>query len=103
MALVVTSTVHLIAATYVDAASHSCPSPVDTLLHLFDSNGTQLGSDDDSGPGGCSLMDASSGSFTTLAPGNYWLVVDSYRNRSKVPNYDLAIRTLAAFGVRGEF
>ncbi|MFO0728341.1 MAG: DVUA0089 family protein [Myxococcota bacterium] len=95
VALVVTSTVHLIAATYVDAASHSCPSPVDTLLHLFDSNGTQLGSDDDSGPGGCSLMDASSGSFTTLAPGNYWLVVDSYRNRSKVPNYDLAIRTLA--------
>jgi len=93
--VVSTSTVHLFATTYVDAATHTCPT-ADTSLRLYDSTGNLLGTDNDSGPGLCSAINPNLYTFGTLGPGTYWLVVESSNNRTRAGAYSLVLQSVAA-------
>lgn len=61
----------------------------DTKLYLYDSEGTQLGYDDDSGRNGCSCIKQ-----IGLAPGTYYAMAESYHSDVLIPDYSLALTVL---------
>ena len=71
----------------------------DTRLYLLDSNFMELGDNDDGGPGLCSAIDPNFDDFAAgLAAGTYYVRVQSYNGASRIPAYQLRIRTTAAMG-----
>ncbi|MEZ5047709.1 MAG: GEVED domain-containing protein [Chitinophagaceae bacterium] len=71
---------HSFTLTYADTIQLShCASTFDTYLHLLNSNGTPLVSNDDNGP----LCSGTRASIeTALAPGTYYIVSEGYGNAS---------------------
>jgi cysteine-rich repeat protein len=83
------------AAGIVTLVTHDVDTPTvcnsDTVLHLLDHTGTQIASDDDSGPGPgevgggkCSLIAAQA-----LAAGQYYAWVQHYSDKKTIPSYQL--------------
>lgn len=69
----------------------ACPSPTDTVLRLYDTNGTTiLVTDDFDGPGSCSLIDplVDSGA-RALSPGRYYVSVVENGSNATVAGYEL--------------
>ena len=61
----------------------------DTRMWLYDSNLTEIDSDDDGGAGAFSLIDRSCG-VNPLPAGTYYVKVDEYGNDSIIPSYSLS-------------
>jgi len=76
----------------------TCPSPTDTILRLYDTNGTtQLVSDSFDGVGSCSLIDpASDSAARTLAPGRYFLRVEENGDNATIGTYELTVTLIPA-------
>jgi cysteine-rich repeat protein len=66
-----------------------CATTVDTLIRLFAADGTtELGSDDDDGPGSCSTLNPTSDvGVRHLEPGTYYVSVEEFGNNALVPGY----------------
>jgi cysteine-rich repeat protein len=99
-ALLVTSAVDLTIATYDGTGAPNCAAPHDTEIRLFAANGvTQLSSDDDTGPGLCSLTTAAANAGNRhLLPGTYYISVEEHLNDSSIPDYILQVTTTAVCG-----
>jgi cysteine-rich repeat protein len=64
----------------------------DTVLHLLDSNGTQIVQDDDGGPGSCSKIDpVAYPQVHNLPAGVYYVWVQRYGDTQTIPLYQLDI------------
>lgn len=62
----------------------------DTVLHLLDSNGTQIVQDDDNGPGSCSQIDKTGyAAVANLPAGTYYVWVQRYGDSQTIPLYQL--------------
>lgn len=72
--------------TFSDASTNTC-SGIDTVITLFDDEGTELGFDDDGGQSTCSAI-TSADSFSTLQPGTYYLGVEEF-GRNAAITYDV--------------
>ncbi len=66
--------------TIETSADPNGPGAFDTQLRLFNSNGTEIGFDDDSGEGNFSLLQSA------LPTGTYYVGVSGYNNRNYDPN-----------------
>ena len=99
-ALVVTSTVDVTIATFDGTGAPGCVAPHDTEIRLFDSSGTtQLSTDDDSGPGLCSLSTAAvNPGNRQLLPGTYYLSVEEHLNDLSIPDYLVQVSFTAVCG-----
>lgn len=75
----------------VSDGSNGCNG--DTVMELYDTNGTtQLGSDDDGGPGLCSRIDPVADSFAAnMAAGTYFIRVRGYSASTVVSSYTLTV------------
>jgi cysteine-rich repeat protein len=99
-ALLVTSTVDLTIATYDGTGAPSCVAPHDTEIRLFASNGTtQLSTDDDTGPGLCSLTTAAANAGNRhLLPGTYYISVEEHLSDASIPDYMVQVTFTAVCG-----
>jgi cysteine-rich repeat protein len=71
----------------------------DTRVYLLDSAFAELGDNDDGGPGLCSSIDPNFDDFAAgLAAGTYYLRVQSFGGASRIPSYELRVRTTQATG-----
>ncbi|MFO0723743.1 MAG: DVUA0089 family protein [Myxococcota bacterium] len=76
----------------------NCPNPVDTILRLYDSTGTnQLVSDSFDGVGSCSLIDpVTDAAARSLAPGRYYLRVEENGDNATIGTYELTVTLVPA-------
>lgn len=66
---------------------------VDTVIRLYDSTGTEIGSNDEAGPGSCSQIDPLFDTFARDLPaGTYYISVESYQG-GETGAYTLVILT----------
>ncbi len=64
----------------------------DTLITLYDSNGTMIASDDDLGTNSCSRINATDyPAVANLPAGTYYVVVGDYLNDEKIASYQLDV------------
>ncbi|MEP7121610.1 MAG: DUF4215 domain-containing protein [Byssovorax sp.] len=99
-ALLVTNAVDITIATFDGTGAPNCASSHDTEIRLFASNGTtQLSSDDDSGPGLCSLITAAANTGNRhLLPGTYYISVEEHLNDASIADYMVQIAFTAVCG-----
>ncbi len=74
-------------AETVDVGGTGCPLDFDSLIRLFNSSGTQVASDDDSGNNACSVFLPSNIGATNLPAGSYSLCVEEFSNDETSPPY----------------
>lgn len=85
------SKVTLQAFTAGDPASPLCPSG-DTVLHLVNPAGVQLGSDDNGSKGLCSKIDPASYAWAkNLAAGTYYVWVEYKAGAGTIPHYGISV------------
>lgn len=72
----------------------SCPSPIDTVLRLYDGDGTTVrATDSTGGVGACSLIrPQDDAGALALAPGRYYVRVEESGNNAVVGGYELRAR-----------
>ncbi|WP_437689510.1 DUF4215 domain-containing protein [Sorangium sp. So ce176] len=99
-ALVVPRLAEIQLATFNPGSLSACSQGVDTFLQLLDADGvTVLASDDDSGPGACSLIDSTIAPWATqLRPGTYYVTVEEFTSDATIPGYDLLVVFTALCG-----
>ncbi|MDB4994151.1 MAG: Multiple EGF-like-domain protein 3 precursor, partial [Myxococcaceae bacterium] len=99
-ALLVTSAVDLTIETFDGTGAPNCGSFHDTEIRLFASNGTtQLSTDDDSGPGLCSITTAAVNAGNRhLLPGTYYISVEEHLNDASIVDYQVQITFTAVCG-----
>ncbi|MGK4009308.1 DUF4215 domain-containing protein [Sorangium sp. So ce1036] len=87
-------------ATYDPGSLSECSQGVDTFVRLLAADGESvLESDDDSGPGACSLIDPRvAGWAAGLEPGTYYVVVEEFSNDATIPGYNLLVELTALCG-----
>lgn len=79
-------------AETTDVNGAGCPSGTDTVIRLYNTSGTELGSDDDDGNSACSLIDPTTDGFAqNLGVGTYYVAVEEYSNDSTTPPYLLKL------------
>jgi len=67
----------------------------DTLVRIFNAaTGTELFSDDDDGPGNCSLLPGASGPAPLVQPGTYFVRVEEFGNNATIPAYQVRVSVL---------
>jgi cysteine-rich repeat protein len=70
----------------------ACSASTDTKITLFSSAGMEIASDDDAGPGTCSLLSSSAnGPLMNLAPDTYYVRVQHYGDTAEIPGYQLTV------------
>jgi cysteine-rich repeat protein len=69
-----------------------CPAGLDTKLYAFDAASTQIGYDDDSGAGNCSMI-----TLSNLGAGTYAFRVEEYGNDGVAPFYVVTVDLTAPF------
>ncbi|MEE2904028.1 MAG: DUF4215 domain-containing protein [Myxococcota bacterium] len=104
--ITVTQKSRLLASVFAPTAASASCSGEDLRLWLYAADGTtQLGFDDDDGPGFCPLFTPAD-SFTTLEAGTYFLEVGEYLDDDPVAAYELVIESTAleicGNGISGE-
>lgn len=67
-----------------------CGSSFDTYLHVLNSSGTEIASNDDGGPG-CSTTLQSSVSLASLAAGTYYVDAEGYGSNSGTVDFSLSV------------
>lgn len=73
-------------------APNNATCDFDSLITLFDSNGTELASDDDLGTNSCSRINATDyPAVANLPAGTYYVVVGDYLNDEKIASYQLDV------------
>ncbi|MEO7326986.1 MAG: DUF4215 domain-containing protein [Minicystis sp.] len=94
-----TTTVDLKIETFDGTGPNNCAT-IDTLIAFFAANGTTiLASDDDDGPGNCSIVNpavATDVGMRHLLPGNYYVRVKSFS--SAIPSYTVLLSYTAICG-----
>ncbi|WP_437676284.1 DVUA0089 family protein [Sorangium sp. So ce131] len=87
-------------ATFSAGSLSDCLEGFDTFVQLLDRDGeTVLASDDDGGPGACSLIDPSgTGAAVQLEPGTYYVSVEEFTNDATIPGYNLLVVLTARCG-----
>lgn len=88
--------VYVDAETFTNAAMMACTN-IDTVIRLFDSNATEIASDDQGGVGDCSRIDFALGDTAArLSPGNYTLTVEDWLLNTPIPAYEIVFSATAA-------
>ena len=72
----------------------TCPLNFDSLIHLYDSTGALLATQDQGGVNSCSHLNASVTGATNLPVGDYFVEVEEYGNNATSPPYLLTLSTL---------
>ncbi len=94
--LVVTVPNSSIRAETVNTTGAGCPTNANTIIRLFNSAGTELGSDDEDGNLSCSLINPTIDNFARNLPtGTYFLKVEESGNNATIPPYILKALVLA--------
>lgn len=81
-------------AETVGVGGTGCPATFDSVIRLFNSSGTQIASDDQSGIDSCSLFLPTNTGTTNLAPGTYAVCVEDWQNNATTPPYLLLVDVL---------
>ncbi|MBL8743034.1 MAG: proprotein convertase P-domain-containing protein [Myxococcales bacterium] len=81
-------------AETVDVGGSGCPALFDSVIRLFNSSGTQLASDDQSGVDSCSLFLPTNVGTTNLNPGTYSVCVEDWLNDDTTVPYLLLLDVL---------
>ena len=90
--------VNVRAETFEGASGVNC-STIDTVIRLFNSAGTQLGTGDDGGTGACSLIDPTSAVYARqLPPGTYSICNEDFGNNGVIGIYQMQISFTAICG-----
>jgi len=84
-----------IASAVTDVGGTGCPTGFDSVIRLFNSSGTQLASDDQSGDVSCSAFLPTLTATTNLAMGTYFVCVEDWLNNGTSPPYLLLLSALA--------
>jgi len=74
-----------------------CESNFDTYLHVLNSSGTEIASNDDNGP--LCTSSRSSLSFTNLAPGTYYAVAEGYSTNTGAIIFALDVTIITPFSI----
>lgn len=69
-----------------------CPAGLDTKLYAYDAVGTQIGYDDDSGAGNCSMI-----TLSNLNAGTYAFMVEDYGSNDLVPFYVVTVDLVSPY------
>jgi subtilisin-like proprotein convertase family protein len=78
-------------AETVDVGGSGCPATFDSVIRLFNSTGTLLASDDQSGVDSCSLFLPTNVGTNNLATGTYAVCVEDWLNNATTPPYLLLL------------
>ena len=90
--------VNVKAETFEGPTGILCPS-IDTVIRLYNSSGTQLGTDDDSGPGACSIIDPTVAAYARQLPaGTYSVCAEDFGNNGLIGVYQMKISFTAICG-----
>lgn len=84
-----------IAASTTDIGGAGCPAGFDSVIRLFNSAGTEIASDDQSGDVSCSAFLPTQTATTNLAVGTYYVCVEDWLNNGTSPPYLLLLSALA--------
>ncbi|MFO0556277.1 MAG: DVUA0089 family protein [Polyangiaceae bacterium] len=84
-----------VAAAVLGVTGGGCPVGFDSYLRLYDSVGTQVAYDDNSGADNCSAFLATTTGTVNLPVGAYYVSVEEYLNDAASPPYLLDLRVLA--------
>jgi cysteine-rich repeat protein len=86
--------------TFDGAGPSTCANGLDTIVELLGTNGaTVLATDDDDGPGSCSIIKAASDAGARhLAPGTYYVTVKEFHAATVVPAYTVRVSFSALCG-----
>ena len=95
----VTTTSDIKLETFDQAGPGSCVS-IDTLVDLYEPDGTTVrANDDDDGAGNCSLLDpAVDAAAQALAAGTYFVRVHEYNDNDAIPGYRLQLTFVSVCG-----
>lgn len=89
----VASDLYLTAETFAPA-SPNCSA--DTVMRLYDSTMTELGSSDDEGISTCSLINFAAFDFALLTTGTYYISIEEYDLNNEIAAYSLVISSVPA-------
>jgi cysteine-rich repeat protein len=91
----VTAAAYIVAET--GAPTIGVCATADTLIRIFNpTTGAELFSDDDDGPGNCSLLPGASGPAPLVQPGSYLVRVEDYLSDGTIPAYQVRINVVPA-------
>ena len=93
--IVATATVALRAETFMPTAAAGTCTGGDTVMRLYDTDGTTLlGSDDDDGVSLCSLIAPANDAFAVIGAGTYYLSIEEYLNNATIAGFEVVLSSV---------